>query len=489
MSKKIIILSLIVFVFIFYNNKFHIGSHSPNDNCYYKPIKTYSSFFKESPKYSAFKSHHFQNYFDKLSNSYLTTGNHLDLLPDHESYDKKIQLIKSAKESIFITIYQLNCDEDGISFVDELINAKKRGVDVKIVLNGGLIYSYLLKDCDNRLKENNIEVLFTPQNYLEPIKGSPIYGDKSWEMHEKIFIVDYLYAITGGQNIGNYWSRSNGENKYFIDTDIFVEGPVVLSMLERFISIYKRLSPDSINIIKYSNIIIEKKNKLKSMKLIGKSNYLDWFNKKSLDGLCRFVSQDPQLDNYYLMDSYILLTNNIIKQIVLQVPDLNIKGSLRQKLLFENLNKITENGDVILFTNGPGYKNSKMSEEIPFINNVYDITGVNLFANSYGLWQVNRLVDFVATTDIKTYLTFSWLHSKIYLFDNILFSVGSLNFDETSVVASESALICYSDNIINDIKNTIIKDFNNSIKLVNKKNNFLFRNSCVLSILDLPLEL
>ena len=81
---------------------------------------------------------------------------------DYEIYDAQIEAIRRAKQRIYIE----NPYFSEYSLIEELINAKKRGVDVKIIfpeINDLVISDKINLKIANYLIENDIEVYLYPK--------------------------------------------------------------------------------------------------------------------------------------------------------------------------------------------------------------------------------------------------------------------------------------------------------------------------------------
>ncbi|MBN4077463.1 phosphatidylserine/phosphatidylglycerophosphate/cardiolipin synthase family protein [Sulfobacillus acidophilus] len=393
-----------------------------------------------------FLSKKFQRKLDESTNSTLSAGNSLALLPNKKGHTEKIKLIKKAEKSIYMATLQIVCDKGGEEFTENIIKASKRGVDIRIVLDGGFWGSFGQK-CLNKMKEHGVKIKKTPYEYWP--------WSTSWQLHDKIFITDAKYAITGGQNIGSWWSESNGLDDNFKDTDVYAEGPVVLQMALRFFNIWMSLVPKDKDFKKYLTVINKKRNFFKQKKLVGEKNYKKWLKQKNPKGLCRFVAQDPHLNTFYVFDAYTLLTTHSKGRIVFHVPSLNALGSKKQekfrKALIEHTKK--QNGRVDIITNGPGLLKSRI---VPWPA-----------GNIYGFFTLNRVYDSIKGTELNTWAYHHWLHSKVYYFDALVSSIGSFNFDDSGLSWTESTLICIDPKLIKEVQALLKSDFAHSKKLKN----------------------
>ena len=158
----------------------------------------------------------------------------------------RIHLIRAAQRSISIQTLIWSNDEVGRLIMYELIQAAKRGVLVRVIV-------------DHIASEKNLEVstflAFAHPNLqikiYNPIgpaifkkKINPTLLEKMFSlvtgfdklnqrMHNKVFLIDDVIGITGGRNYENtYFDQVRGLN--YKDRDILVMGPVVNNMSANF---------------------------------------------------------------------------------------------------------------------------------------------------------------------------------------------------------------------------------------------------------------
>ena len=117
----------------------------------------------------------------------------IEVLEDHEYFSKVKSIIETANESIYVAIYVVKYDpkeyDDPVNqLLYALVDAKKRGLDVRVLVDDPTLRSY--PDTISFLKNNSI----------------PIRLDKSKGVtsHMKIVIIDGKYLIIGSHN----WTES-----------------------------------------------------------------------------------------------------------------------------------------------------------------------------------------------------------------------------------------------------------------------------------------
>ena len=114
---------------------------------------------------------------------------------DKQITNALIPLIRSSKYYVYVPAFIITHKQ----FKNELIAAKNRGIDVKIILDATSINK--LHSVTNELKKSNIPVKI--ENYAGKI-------------HSKTLIIDDEYVVTGSTNFSNSGENKNDENMLVI---------------------------------------------------------------------------------------------------------------------------------------------------------------------------------------------------------------------------------------------------------------------------------
>ena len=121
-------------------------------------------------------------------------------------YDKTSQyiipLINNAKQYIYIPAFVVTHDK----IANAIINAKKRGIDVKIIIDANN-YSSMHSKCPE-LRKNKI-----------PVKTENYAG----KIHSKTMIIDDTYLIIGSMNFSASGERWNDENLIILESPKFAK--------------------------------------------------------------------------------------------------------------------------------------------------------------------------------------------------------------------------------------------------------------------------
>jgi putative cardiolipin synthase len=162
------------------------------------------------------------------------------LLPGgDQAFDARIALAQAARHTVDAQYYVVADDTSGRQFLRELRDAAQRGVRVRLLVDD------LYAGGDDEMLAGlaahaNVEVrVFNP---LPVRSGGPRtrvllslheIGRVNRRMHNKLFIADNSFAITGGRNIADeYFGRSKPAN--FIDMDALLAGPAVRALSASF---------------------------------------------------------------------------------------------------------------------------------------------------------------------------------------------------------------------------------------------------------------
>ena len=158
----------------------------------------------------------------------LLEGNRVEVLHNGEgAYPRMLEAIEAAERHVYLATYIFETNATGRRFIEALERAKKRGVDVRVMVDGiGGLYSR--PGAVRLLKKRGVPAArFLPPRLLPPEVHINLRN------HRKILAVDGSSAFTGGMNIGDRHLADNLSNPdRIIDVHFRLNGPVV-SRMER----------------------------------------------------------------------------------------------------------------------------------------------------------------------------------------------------------------------------------------------------------------
>src|SRR5437899_2899170 len=152
----------------------------------------------------------------------MTSGNTAELLKNgDEIFPAMTAAIRQAQASVNLETYIFQPDEAGRQFADAMIDAAKRGVEVRLLIDA---WGSKLGDLQNGLEKAGVR-----WRKYRPIRLFSIYkvGKRT---HRKILVVDGKVAFTGGLGISRRWLGNARNAKEWRDTQVRVEGPVADQM-------------------------------------------------------------------------------------------------------------------------------------------------------------------------------------------------------------------------------------------------------------------
>lgn len=128
----------------------------------------------------------------------LVSGNSLQAFFDgDQTYAAMLKAITQAQHSVCLASYIFETNGSGRAFIKALADARNRGVDVRVLLDGiGELYSF--PRAGRLLKKQGVRIArFIPPRILPPAVHINLRN------HRKLLIVDGHIGFTGGMNIGD----------------------------------------------------------------------------------------------------------------------------------------------------------------------------------------------------------------------------------------------------------------------------------------------
>jgi len=165
----------------------------------------------------------------RVSERPLLAGNSATLLRDgDEAYPAMLEAIRNARKSVSLCTYIFDHDPAGLRFRDALERARRRGVEVRILIDAvGARYSR--PSMAKALRQTGLEVaLFHPELLTWKM---PYFNLRN---HRKILVVDGRIGFTGGMNIRHGHLVAEGPPSPVRDLHFRFEGPVVAEFQEVF---------------------------------------------------------------------------------------------------------------------------------------------------------------------------------------------------------------------------------------------------------------
>lgn len=166
---------------------------------------------------------------ERLTGRALVGGNDVAVLRSgDEAYPAMLSAIGRARHSVALSSYIFRADDVGRSFVEALAEARSRGVQIRVLIDG-VGGGYMSSSVARSLKRQGVPVARFLHHWLP------------WRMpylnmrnHKKILVVDGMIGFTGGLNIGNESVLANRARRPVHDVHFRIRGPVVRHLMETF---------------------------------------------------------------------------------------------------------------------------------------------------------------------------------------------------------------------------------------------------------------
>lgn len=148
-----------------------------------------------------------------------------------ELFTKRLESIRSATESIYLSTFIFDSDETSTKIAKALCKKASQGIDVRIMVD-----SFGSKNFYNNYAERMRNcgagvILFNPPHWgLNKI---------AYVIHEKLLIIDGKTIHLGGNGIQNAYHHVQPAHKFFHDIDIKIQGPAACWFQKKLIENYK----------------------------------------------------------------------------------------------------------------------------------------------------------------------------------------------------------------------------------------------------------
>ncbi|KZC15543.1 MULTISPECIES: phospholipase D-like domain-containing protein [unclassified Rhodanobacter] len=153
----------------------------------------------------------------------------------------RINLVRAARRTIDVQTYIWDQDDAGQLMLDELVQAARRGVRVRILADQ--LFSFNDPGLLDRLARvsPNLQVrLYNPtfhKAHIQPLEFAAgivcCFMQFNQRMHNKLLLVDDTIGITGGRNYQDRYFNWDDAFDY-IDRDVMVGGPAAAQMASSF---------------------------------------------------------------------------------------------------------------------------------------------------------------------------------------------------------------------------------------------------------------
>lgn len=316
---------------------------------------------------------------------------------NEDSFKITIDLIRSAKKTIYLEYYLLR---NGIwlnSILNELIKKSNEGIEIFFIYDfmgtKGKVDLKILKRLETKI---NV-CIFKPKKYF--ILSA---ADNS-RCHKKVLIIDNEKAFYGGSNIADEYLNLSWKYHYWNDSNFVFEGEIVINFINHFIIDWNNPLNDS-NLKMNIETELAKYNKINSV-----SNNILSYN------------SFPEFENNSIDQLLSIFILKAAKKIVITTPYF-----YPSNCLIENLILISNLGIEIKLIL-PGLPDNKK-----FIVKMNQILYKKCLDNNFEIFE-----------------TYSFNHSKTIVIDDDISIIGTFNLDLRSLVINYESLCVIVDEKLN----------------------------------------
>lgn len=155
-----------------------------------------------------------------LTNSRIYTGNAVEIITNGDIFEPILHDIEQAQDTVHLETFVWCKGELEQRFTDALLAAAKRGVTVRLMIDGVGSHNRSSGIFDT-LRDGGVQLhVFSPLHLLSLHR----FNERT---HRKLVIVDGHIAYTMGHGISDYWLGNATDKKHYRDTGVRLTGPVV----------------------------------------------------------------------------------------------------------------------------------------------------------------------------------------------------------------------------------------------------------------------
>ncbi len=310
------------------------------------------------------------------SRNNLLGGNSVSALHNGDNaYPAMLRAIESAKSYVYLTTYIFDTREIGSDFMTALAAARRRGVEVKVLIDGvgekyGFPWASLV------LRRLGVDTaLYLPPTLIPPSLTINLRN------HRKLLLVDSEIGFTGGMNIRNNHVLAKSKNGV-VDLHFLLRGPILRQMERTFIYDWLFTTGESLDCRPKQAFIAQPENMP-----------------------CRVLLEGPAEDQDKLTWVLMGAISVARKNIAIMTPYFLPSRELEVVLQTAALRGVQV--DIVL----PGKNN------MPFIT-----------------WAVKHMATPLMDVGVNIYFSSgSFVHSKLFVVDDYYVQIGSANLDARSL--------------------------------------------------------
>jgi len=353
---------------------------------------------------------------------------------NEDALNLRLSLIQQSQESIKIAVHQFKDDASANLITMALIERLKDGIEVEIIVDG-LMNPNTSQDNYLLLKHYGASIkVFESNVLLLPYKGQN-------RLHDKFFLVDGMYGLISGRNIGDRYFIK--EENAVIDRDLFFIDP---DTVEDMTSYFNQLADPT-----YSRSI-EGKLRDDELEDIYQEHYDAYIEGHNLSTFFTNL-----MEGLLPVDGLIFLHNPINrwkKEPVLMNTLLD---------LVKKEGRASIQTPYIIFDKELAIQFDEVKDaDIRILTNTIQ-TSPNIFASSGYIFDRKNLAEDFQLFEIQSNLS---RHTKTWLIGEDYLAIGSLNIDPRSNrLSTESMVVVKSNDLATIVQDQMHQEFDQSLQV------------------------
>ena len=169
----------------------------------------------------------FAEYVASLVGAPVEPGDRYEVLRNgDEVFPPMLDAIRQAKRRISFESFIYEDGMVGDQFTTEFVKAAKRGVEVRVVLDG--FGASLSDESEKKLTDAGVQVVWF--NLVRPWS----LEEANYRTHRKVLVVDGEIGFTGGLGLADHWQGRAQSPEHWRDTQFKVVGPAVRGLEASF---------------------------------------------------------------------------------------------------------------------------------------------------------------------------------------------------------------------------------------------------------------
>ena len=330
-----------------------------------------------------------------------------------QTYSAMLEELRKAKKFIFIEYFIIGEGQMWQGILDILEQKVKEGVDVRVMYDDVGSIRSLPNKYDKFLESKGIKcVVF---NKLKPVIAV-IMNNRD---HRKIMVIDGNVSFSGGINIADEYINKKERYGHWKDNGIMIKGEATWNFTVMFLKIWNAYREEDKNFNQFRPTIKDTKG----------------------EGYILPYGENPLDDEIVGENIYLNIINQAKKYVYIFTPYLIIDNEMISAITLARKRGV----DVRIVT--PGIPDKKI---------VFTLT------RSY--------YDMLIKDGVKIYeYTPGFLHSKVFVCDDKIATVGTVNLDYRSLYLHfEGGIYIYNAKVIEEIKHDVLTTMKKS-RLISRK--------------------